>query len=591
MPLVGGDMSCPKFFTVFLLAALAAFILSCGGGNSTLSRSASINPFSKVKPNVLTREGELAKLEALQQPANLSNEQWGDLKAAMAAVIPNKVVCTPPREDEAVADFTFTRDTEGVGSLSWSYWLRHDYNRDGIVDAADVTEIALHFGEAVADSPSNWIVDTSGDGFIGVSDVTGIATRYGLSLLNFSLRNYTSETQFTELMLISRGEAVYDETGVMHFTIPYDSIDWVDLAVAPQDMVQAPGPVSNMILFHPVRIQSVAVPSGKVGDAGTFSVEVLGAEPIAYDWLLTNACDPKRSTDAEVDVTLVNQGLFNGKVTVSNLFGADEREFQVLVGVPPTITGVTPDSGTTGARLPFNATLTGSSPLHYDWTFSEGFPASADEATPTVEFDSDGSHTCSLSVSNDYGTDSLQFTVVTGSKPQVVRVTPLVGGQGQTIQFSAEVLGSEPITYAWDFVYMSDPPASSDIRPTVEITRRGDFLCKLTVTNDYGATDYWFNFFAGQPPDIRGVYFTSNNAGTPCFFFADVFGDVPITLTWSLDLWTNEDPPQPALVVIGNAPMVVLPNVGGLYNCNVTANSMFGMFSNDFQMEVFGGVN
>lgn len=584
-------MSCPKFFSVLLLAALAALILSCGGGNSTLSRSSSINPFSKVNPNVLTREGELAKLEALQKPANLSNEQWGDLKAAMTAVIPNKVVCAPPSEDEAVTDFTFTRDAEGVGSLSWSYWLRHDYNRDGIVDAADVTEIATHFGEAVEDSPANWIIDTSGDGFVGVSDVTGIATRYGLSLLNFSLRNYTSETQFVELQLVSRGDASYDETGVMHFSIPYDSIDWVDLAVVPQDMIQSPGPASNMVLFHPVRIQSVAVPTGKVGDEGTFSVEVLGAEPIAYDWVLTNACNPKRSTDAEVDVTLVNQGLFNGKVTVSNIFGDDEWQFQVIVGVPPTITGVTPDVGATGERLPFSATVTGSGPLQYNWTFNGGFPATGDDTAPIVEFDGDGSHTCSLSVSNGYGTDSLQFNVVTGSKPQVVQVTPVQGGQGQTVQFSAEVLGSQPISYGWDFAYMSDPPASSDARPIVQITRLGNFLCKLTATNEFGATDYWFNFFAGQPPDIRGVYFTSTGAGTSCYFFADVFGDVPITLTWTLDLWTGEDPPQPALVVTGNVPFVVLPTIGGSYDCNVTANSVFGLFSYDFQMEIMGGVN
>jgi PKD repeat protein len=575
-------MSCQRLFTVLIIAALAAFIFSCGGGNSPLLRAASINPFNKAKPNVLTREGELAKLEALQQPANLSTEQWGELKAAMAAVIPAKTVCTPPRADEGVTDFAFSRDTEGVGSLSWSCWLRNDYNRDGIVDAADVTEIAAHFGEAVADSPANWIVDTSGDGFIGVSDVTGIALRYGLSLFNFSLRNYTSETEFTEIALIPRADAAYDDTGVMHFTYLYDSIDWVDLALVPQDLAEEPGFQSNMILFHPVRIQSVTVPSGKVGDAGTFSVEVQGAEPITYDWVLTNACNPKRSTEATVDVTLVNQGLFSGKIIVSNPFGREERQFQVIVGIPPTIESVSPSVATTSERTPFSAVVIGSGQFSYLWTFGGGFPATSTVESPSIEFDSDGIHNCSLVVTNIYGSVTFPFAVTTGSKPEVVKVTPLQGALNQQVQLTAEVLGTEPIAYAWDFAFMSDPATSNETHPSILLTQAGTYQCRLTLNNEYGTTEYWFSFVIGIAPTINEVFWTTTVGSNICWFFADVDGTFPMTWQWTMDMWA----PSPPLVFEGIPKGILLPGYLGVFDCQLEATNAFGSDIYDFQFEI-----
>jgi hypothetical protein len=571
-------MNYSRLITALFIAALAALVLSCGGGQST-PRGTTV---TKDKPVVLTRAGELAKLEALTKPAKVTEEQWRELKTAMAALIPEKTVSVPPRTDEVVGDLAFSRDEQGVGSLTWSYYLRNDYNLDGVVDAADVTAIADHFGEAVDASPVNWLIDTSGDGVIGVADITGIASRYGLSLLGFRLQ-YTSDTQEVEIAVVPRAQAVYGEDGYMHFTFPYDTAEWTDLTVVPIDLEGNFGLKSNVVQFQPPRILSVSVPSGQVGDPGQFSAEVEGAAPLEYDWILSNGSNPNRSTDPVVDVTLANQGNFNGKLTVSNVYGSAEQPFNLTIGVPPAITSVSPAVGTTGGRTMMSAVVTGPAPISYSWSFGpNSFPSASGETAPGVIFDTDGLHNCSLTVTNPWGSSSYPFTVTTGSVPQIVNVTPLLGAVDSSCTFGAEVLGTAPFSYSWNFQWMSDPATSGDTSPTVTLVETGDYLCKLDVSNAYGQTTYWFNFHVGAPPNIEQVMGTSTMGADICWFLANYTGEDPMAWTWTFDMFA----PDPPLVFEGFPVNLMLPDALGTFNCSVTAENAYGSDTYDFQYTI-----
>ncbi len=569
----------PRVTTVVIIAALAAMVLSCGGGTSVL-RGTAIN---KDKPAVLTRAAELAKMDALPKPERLSEGQWIELKNAMAAAIPEKAVCVPPGPDEAITDFAFVRDEQGVGSLTWSFYLPNDYNLDGIVNVSDITALANHFGEAVGNSPTNWIIDTSGNGIIDIPDITGIAVRYGLSLLNFSLRQYVTDTQNYEMVLIPRGQAVYDETGVMHFTYPYDTSEWLELAVAPMDNLGDLGSPSNKVLFHPARILSLTTPSGKVGDAVTFTAEVEGAEPLEYSWVLSNGCNPKRSTDPSVEATLVAQGTYNGKLTVSNLYGTAEWQFNLLISVPPTISSVSSAGRFTNEKIALSSIVTGTPMLEFYWSFgSDSFPSVSRELAPEVIFSTDGEHNCTLTVSNDWGSANYPFTVTTGTAPQVFRVTPLSGGVGDQVVFNAEVFGTQPIGYSWNFMQMCTPATSYELTTIVVLETPGDHLCKLVATNDYGETTYWFNFHVGIPPSISDVMGTSTKANYVSWFFARYDGDEPISWTWTFDMWE----PDPPLVFYGIPVGVMLPPVLGTFDCSVTAQNPYGSVTFPFTAEV-----
>ena len=85
-----------------------------------------------------------------------------------------------------VWNIEFTPLEEGW-RVSWEARVPGDYNRDGKVGIADITPIAMHFGEEVADDPYLRVIDGVYDGVIDIVDLTKIAQYYGTKLIGFEL--------------------------------------------------------------------------------------------------------------------------------------------------------------------------------------------------------------------------------------------------------------------------------------------------------------------------------------------------------------------------------------------------------------------
>jgi hypothetical protein len=577
------------FIVIVTIFALAA----CGGGSGRtgprLAPSDDAGQVSPVAPpleNELSREQELAKLDNLEPPEGIDLVLWNELKAALAALLPEKIVCTPPiGEGMTVTDLDFFRDDEEAGWLIWSYQLQGDYNVDGAVNVDDLTPIAESYGEIIGEENA-WLslLDFSGDGIVDIADVTGIALNYGFELAGFTvISGGPGFIDWEYIGTVERSEAEALMGGVLLFSFAVEPEDWSDFAVMAHDIGGATGEMSNALEYRQPRIISVDSPSGSIGDFYTARAVVEGEEPFVYDWILTNGVTPNRSDEVEPAVELVQQGFFSGYLLVSNRFDERRHDFSVTVGVPPAIASVEPLAAIKNERTEFSAEVTGSSSLTYSWDFgADAFPRRSSETQPDIEFDENGTHYCSLRVTNTYGDVNLDFEVSVGSPPEIVNITPTQGTRGETERFFAEVLGSEPFNYSWTFTGVGDPYSSTDERPLVELLWPGEHMCKLVVSNAYGDATRWFDFYVGEAPVIHEILWTTTVGNTVCYYFAGVTGDFPMTWTWTFDMFA----PDPPLVLEGIPCALLTPGTIGSYDCQLEAENAFGSDTFDFVYEI-----
>ncbi len=172
-------------------------------------------------------------------------------------------------------------------------------------------------------------------------------------------------------------------------------------------------------LGGPPVIQQIIVPSGQVGDSVQFSAVVASDPPIiSYTWTFSGGVDVTSSSEASPTVTFTEAGNFSGNLLVDNGKGTDTRDFNFTVNESPPppsgpdVVSVSPLQGFELTKLLFTAEVTSSGTLTYDWDFGDlGYPQNSTEPSPTVLLGTSGPHQCSLTVTDEYGSDSLDFTV------------------------------------------------------------------------------------------------------------------------------------------------------------------------------------
>jgi len=124
-------------------------------------------------------------------------------------------------------------------------------------------------------------------------------------------------------------------------------------------------------------------------------------------------------------------------------------------------------------------------PVSIHWSFSE-------EAGSTVEthaFVDDGEVVVTVTAENPAGPVSDECTVTVVEPPTIVTVTPNKNtvstcDEDPSVAFGANLRGSAPLTYSWDF---GDGNTSSDANPSHTYAELGNYEVTLTVTNDGGS--------------------------------------------------------------------------------------------------------
>ncbi|MEP0813751.1 MAG: PKD domain-containing protein [bacterium] len=375
---------------------------------------------------------------------------------------------------------------DGTYSVSWRYFLPGDYNLDGEVSVSDITPVALRFMRSVTDGEGDIVekfIDGDGSGEIGVGDVTTIA-------LNFGAR-YKIQFGIYDVPPFYSWQEEKWETAALYFgTASFDPADESELPLV-MNLDQS----SSHYGWTGVEIS----PGGHGLPSGEYYFGLRDAD---------GACE----------------------FTSSAPFHLGGRD-------GPSIAGVSPLCGLPGTEVRFEAELTaGAGPFTYEWDFGGGAqPATSTDAAPVVVLSTaPGVYEASVTVSNNYSSDTFAWFLEVKAAPALSRVNPRGGAPGEDVRFTAEVEGAGPFTYFWNFGDAATPDTSDEERPLVTLTAvPGDYPASVTVFNDCGSTEFEFSVGVGAVPEILSVSPSLGMAGQILVFAAEVEGDAPFDYTWN----------------------------------------------------------
>lgn len=117
----------------------------------------------------------------------------------------------------------------------------------------------------------------------------------------------------------------------------------------------------------------------------------------------------------------------------------------------PNVSAVTPTTGIAETNVVFNSTVSNGTPTSYAWNFGGGaVPDTATIARPEVVLGAAGTYQCSITVSNDGGSDTFNFTLTVSAAVDVDELVEsgmedLLAGDGSAAVASfEEVLATDP---------------------------------------------------------------------------------------------------------------------------------------------------
>jgi len=148
----------------------------------------------------------------------------------------------------------------------------------------------------------------------------------------------------------------------------------------------------------------------------TFSADVVTAFPLQYHWYFEDAYKLE-TRDKEPDVMFLKTGTKQCKLIVTGPGGTDESTFEITVlwGQPPSISKIPVSFGFSFEPTSFSincSNLDYARNTLYEWDFGRaGTPQFSGYETPIILLGKPGTYTCSIEVSNEFGSDSGEFTL------------------------------------------------------------------------------------------------------------------------------------------------------------------------------------
>jgi polygalacturonase len=252
-------------------------------------------------------------------------------------------------------------------------------------------------------------------------------------------------------------------------------------------------PLAPTIITQP---QSVDVSSGQ---NVTFTVVPNGTLPLSYQWYYNMNTPVANATNATLTLTNVqpeNEGGYS--VIITNSYGSVTSAVATLTGhTPPSITTQPVDlTVIPGQNATFTVVADGSRPLSYQWYYNTNTPLTG-ATSPTltltnVQPGDAGSY--SVVVSNataSVTSTNAILTVNTGPAAPVFILQPVsvtAREEDDAATFTATAIGTQPITYQWNFNGAPIPDATSNTLNLagIKLSDAGNYT--VIATNSIGAT-------------------------------------------------------------------------------------------------------
>ena len=197
-----------------------------------------------------------------------------------------------------------------------------------------------------------------------------------------------------------------------------------------------------------------------------------------YSWDFGDGND---STEENPSHTYDDDGTYTVILTATNACGSVTTEEEITIVTPPTA-GFSADvtSGCADLTVEFSDESTANA-TSWLWTFDGGNPGSSTEQNPTVVYNTAGTYTVTLEVTNSAGSNT-----VTETDYIVVDDVPVAGFSSvvtdATVDFTNTSTNAS--TYSWDF---GDNNNSTDENPSHTYTQDGTYTVVLTATNSCGS--------------------------------------------------------------------------------------------------------
>ncbi|MEO0778079.1 MAG: PKD domain-containing protein [Bacteroidota bacterium] len=231
--------------------------------------------------------------------------------------------------------------------------------------------------------------------------------------------------------------------------------------------------VSLQVLPSPLA-QFTALTSGS-----TITLTNTSANATTYSW---DFGDGQSSTDPNPSHTYAMDGTYTVTLTATNACGSVTTTQTVTIN-----TAVAPVAAFLADQqqgcAPLTVQFTDQSlnnATAWDWSFPGGTPATATVANPLVSYANPGVYDVTLRVSNGAGVDEEnQVAWITVLGPPTANFNFVENGG--TVQFTS--LASDADSYLWDF---GDGQSSTAVSPLHTYAGTGNYLVRLTVTNDCG---------------------------------------------------------------------------------------------------------
>lgn len=204
-------------FLVSVTALFATALISCSGAKTA-------GPASGFSAD---RSAFSSELDALEVPEGVDPALFEELKdtleEALLARGIDRMVSTPPTGESNRVDPLnyYIEDVEGTDHYFLTWLLRSlgDYDLNGRVEIADITPMAIHYGEDIATHPEATHIDGSGNGTVGIEDITPIAMNYGVDVAAYRVEGSADmESGYVEVGLSSIDTDAVEVVGGLQFT-------------------------------------------------------------------------------------------------------------------------------------------------------------------------------------------------------------------------------------------------------------------------------------------------------------------------------------------------------------------------------------